>query len=225
MRPAIHCGSLLAVLLVAVCLGCQSETPDKKPPQSENRKSAPPSGEEKATKEQVSRGTGEQAAPPPSIPKVQLSATDLATCTVKVGDWMPQADLPDLSGKTQSLGSLYGKKLTVVVFWTADSLYSVEELQDLAEGLLGPYAGQGVAVIGINERDKPEVVKAKVELVGAKFPILLDKDGQLFAKVAKAKPGRTYLLGASGKILWFDLEYSRGTRQDLLQAIAAEMRK
>jgi hypothetical protein len=30
---------------------------------------------------------------------------------------------------------------------------------------------------------------------------------------------RTYLLDSSGKILWFDLEYSRSTRRELNQAI------
>jgi hypothetical protein len=37
--------------------------------------------------------------------------------------------------------------------------------------------------------------------------------------VASEKLPRTYLLDASGKILWFDIEYSRTTRQQLLSAI------
>jgi hypothetical protein len=52
---------------------------------------------------------------------------------------------------------------------------------------------------------------------------LLDSKGELFARIAKDPKlkwmPRTYLLDAGGRILWFDVEYSRPMRRDLVEAI------
>jgi hypothetical protein len=68
-------------------------------------------------------------------------------------------------------------------------------------------------------------VKQVVQQAGAGFPILLDADGAYFARVATDKAPRTYLIDAQGQILWFDVEYSRGTRRDLLAAIEVALSK
>jgi hypothetical protein len=80
-------------------------------------------------------------------------------------------------------------------------------------------------VIGIDLGDKAEKVRELIESVGVKYPILLDTGGAYFKKLASEKMLRTYLLDAHGKILWFDTEYSRATRRDLLQAIDAALSK
>jgi len=66
-----------------------------------------------------------------------------------------------------------------------------------------------------------EVVAKLAEDAGATtvLPIFLDPGGTYFAQVATEKPPRLYLLDGQGKILWFDLEYSETTRQQLGQAI------
>ena len=157
--------------------------------------------------------------PPPEVAKVALSDEIRATCLVQVGDPMPDAELPDLSGKTQPLASLLGKKLTVVCFWTGKNLYALEELSDLTKDVAEPYAGKDVRVVGVSVGEAPEAAQSKFKLAEASFPNLVDRDGAFFAKVAKERLPRTYLLDAGGKILWFDVEYSRSTRRDLLRAI------
>ncbi|MFH1924704.1 MAG: hypothetical protein ABIP48_33040, partial [Planctomycetota bacterium] len=64
-----------------------------------------------------------------------------------------------------------------------------------------------------------EAVRKSVEEAGAGFTNLLDPDGALFARVATEKLPRVYLLDADGKVLWFDLEFSRTTRDNLVQAL------
>ncbi len=76
-------------------------------------------------------------------------------------------------------------------------------------------------MIGVNCRDSAAAARENATAVPVKFPILLDAHGSLLAMVALAGLPRTYLLDASGKILWFDMEYSRSTRNDLIQAIEA----
>jgi peroxiredoxin len=154
-----------------------------------------------------------------SMPSPHFTEQHVNTCKVLVGDQFPKLELADVSGQSQNFGELLGEKLTVVVFWNSQLPTSLEELADLEKRYLGEFGERGMKVVGVNVHDKPELAKELAEQSGAKFPELSDAAGQAFASVASAKLPRTYLLDASGKILWFDIEYSRTTRQQLLSAI------
>ena len=168
----------------------------------------------------------QEPAQPPTIPKVNLSDELRANCLVKVGDVLPKAELPDLSNKEHSLASLYGKKLTVVFVWTGATRRALLEAADMVRSLTNdvakPFQTKGVEVIGI------EVMRNDVDLdaqpgnyvAEATFPHLLDDKGQFLGSICKdGKLPKVFLLDAKGKILWFDVEYSRATREDLVQGI------
>ena len=55
------------------------------------------------------------------------------------------------------------------------------------------------------------------------FPVLLDPQGAYFAKIAQSKLPRMYLLDSEGKIVWFDLEYSRSSKRELHQIIRLKL--
>ena len=215
---------LMISVLVIASQGCQrSEDAGERKPKLSDSKILQPKTEPKPPPAPVVTQPPVVATPvtPPSkpaIPQVALSAEQLATCLVKVGDRMPDAELPDVDGKQHSIFSLLGRKLTVVFFWTADNPYSLGEVHDLNDDVAKAYASRGVNVIGIHHGNAN---REKIKALGVEFPILMDATNDYFAKVATAKPLRTYLLDADGKILWFDVEYSRSTRRDLLQAIDA----
>ncbi len=154
-----------------------------------------------------------------TMPKVFLTEAHAKTCLVKVGDPFPDLRLPDLQGQEQSLAALLGKKFTVVVFWTGKRPTSLVELADLGPGVVQRFPNQGVAVIGVNSGDDPQLAGELLKHAGGTFVNLSDRDGKALAQVATARIPRTYLLDASGKVLWFDLEYSRTTRRELVQAI------
>ena len=213
-----------AVCVALVSLGCpRAENPDEKPGKpagtsvTSKKKSREPGREEPAPTAKPPKKV--EPPPPPTIPKVTMADTDLAKCRVRVGDAMPDAELPDLSGKKLALRSLYGKKLTVVVFWTGTSIYALQELQDLQTDVAKPYADKGVRVVGVHEGEDAKAARESLETAEATFPSLLDPGGAYFAKVGTERLPRTYLLDATGKILWFDIEYSRSTRRDLQQGI------
>ncbi|NLE39839.1 MAG: TlpA family protein disulfide reductase [Pirellulaceae bacterium] len=160
-------------------------------------------------------------APPvePTMPEVKLTEALEATCLVKVGDTMPEGTLADRDGRLIESASMLGSTLTVLCFWNADGVSSLQGLDELQKYVAGPYAEKGVRVFGINHKDSPQLVAEKLQLAGAAFPVHLDPDGSYFAKFATEGLPRTYLLDANGKILWFDTEYSQSTKRDLLEAI------
>jgi peroxiredoxin len=215
----------------------QGEEPDKTVANNERKTSGkvpedtPPKLPEltppKPGKSALMPKTINQKLPPPgAIPKVSLSDKFRATCLVQVGDELPDAELTDLGGNKVVLKSLYGEQLTLVVFWNAgNSAYArqaiLELLGDMQKDVFDPYSTKELKVIGINVGDQVGVVKGALQKCGARYPTLLDPQGEYFKSVATERFPRIYLLDASGKILWFDMEYARATRRDLQVSIKA----
>ena len=218
---------LVAALAFGFSAGCHDgSTPDQPPSigASAGEQGAPSETPGEAEGAGAEAAPTEEPPPPPTIPEVRLLESDRQTCLVDVDDPMPDADLLNLEGEKQSLAELRGEKLTVVFFWTiGDSEFAAlraqAALEDLQKDVHEPYAEKGVQVITVNEGDAAESVKKLVDEAVVAFANLLDTDGAFFAKGAKEKLPRPYLLDAEGKILWFDLEFSRTTRDNLMQAI------
>lgn len=153
------------------------------------------------------------------MPKMTLSEAHAKTCRVQVGDSFPTFELSDLAGEKQEFARLLGKQLTVVVFWRAGSPMSLEEVADVERMILRRFGRQGVAAVGVNVGDERQLAAELAKQAGVSYPQLSDQDRQAFDQVATAHLPRTYLLDGAGKIVWFDLEYSRTTRRDLAAAV------
>jgi peroxiredoxin len=151
-----------------------------------------------------------------AIPHVLMSKSDEAACKVKVGDAMPAIELPKLSGTGKAkLSDLLGKKATVVVFWKSDRRMAQQELADLGTDVVEPFGGKGAAVVGVAVDESAKDAQATLKKAGADFPNLLDADGKAFARIGNGRFPRTYVLDSTGKIVWFDIEYSSATRREL----------
>ncbi len=237
----------MAVLATSFCVGCFARPSANRPkppeqklesrgqaakPRPEKAKAAAPSTERPSASTGATRESQHaQPAPPPTIPAVVLSDELRAACLVKVGDKLPDAELSDLDGKPRALHSLFGKKLTVVCFWTIgdterSKLLSAALLGDLAKSLPKPGGDRDVVLVGVNVGDSAEAVRRQLKQAEASFPNLLDRQGKLLAKVTKdGKTPRIYLLDSNGRILWFDLENSRSSRRNLEEAIQVVLGK
>jgi peroxiredoxin len=159
---------------------------------------------------------------PATIPKVELSKGHEALCKVKVGDVLPAIELPDIGTSQQrKLSDLYGKTATVVVFWTGDRPMTRQLLADLGPDVTELFDDKGVSVVGIAVNETAPHAKAVLDKAGAAFVNLLDASGKAFARVGSARLPRVYVVDRTGKILWFDIEYSQTTRRELHQALHA----
>jgi peroxiredoxin len=221
----IHHSSFVIVFCLMLS-GCRPAEPEKAKP------AAPPPivqpSDEGALRPRARRGQQKvekieeapaPAAAPGAIPKVVLSDELKATNRVQVGDKLPDGELPDLSGKAQSIAKLQGRKATVLFFATPTSNYFQTELEDLQADVCQPLAEKGVQVIGVVLDKDAARVRQVADKAGVKFPILLDPEKKYFAKLATDKPLRTYLVDGQGVIRWFDIEYSRSTERELLASV------
>jgi peroxiredoxin len=155
------------------------------------------------------------------VPKVELSKAEQALCKLKVGDAMPKFELPKVDGDNTSLADLMGKKATVVVFWKGDRRMSREQLADMEPDVVKPFADKGVVVVGIVVNEAPKDAQATLHNSKAAFANLIDAGGKAFAQIGSQRLPRTFVLDASGKIVWFDIEYSLMTRRELKQTLNA----
>ena len=217
-KAAIVFVSLLGLTAIAACTR-DPEPVGKIPTVAEtgtdDGEDAGSSGEETA-----SAKVPEVVEPPkPQMPEVALTEAHAATCLVKVGDKLPLAALPDLAGEAKPLEEHFGEKLTVVLFWTATDRYSAFALSDMAGKVQKPYADRGVRVVAVNVADPVEDARQEADKLGGAIVMLGDPERKLFGQVATEGALRPYLLDAEGKILWFDIGYSRSTRATLLAAI------
>ena len=132
---------------------------------------------------------------------------------------MPNLELPDLQGQSRQLKDLLGDRLTVVVFWNARYVFALEQFSRLQRDVVDEFSSFGVAVVAVNVGDQVDDVRHIAAEHQGVFPCLLDKDGMAFGQVATTKLPRTYVLDAEGRVLWFDIEYSRTTERELNNAI------
>lgn len=153
------------------------------------------------------------------MPLVSMTHAHAEACRVKVGDQFPEVELKDLADQAQPLAKMRGQKMTVVVFWNGKKANAREELTDLEPAILARFGAGGVGIVGVNTGDDPQLASELVKQAGASFPVMSDPQGTLLAQVAPGKVPSTYLLDATGKVLWFDIEYSRSTRRELVEAI------
>jgi peroxiredoxin len=210
-----------AVVAAGTIVGCSARPPGEAAPSE--RATDDPQPATKAPRPHTSfyHSAGEKTGEPATIPPVLLTDAHKSLCLVGVGDPMPEVELQQLGGRRTKLADLYGKKATVVLFWKSDRRMALTELADLGPDVAEPFQNEGVAVVGIAVGESANSARSAVRQAGAKFPNLLDTDGAAFAKVGSDKLPRTYLLDPSGKILWFDIEYSQSTRRELAQSLEA----
>jgi len=215
----------LAACLLVVCVGCGGGDESNEPngqPDPGSIKQVPLAESPNVTDP---GGIIEPAPlPPPTIPEVKLTAEDLATSLVLVGETLADGELSDLAGQTHKLADLYGERLTIVCFWTSGKsqygqLRAVGLLKDLQTDFAQRYEPQGLRVIGIHQGDAVDVAQRQIDEVAVQFSILTDPGGEYFSKVATEGLPRIYLLDAQGKIRWFDIEYSEITRENLHRTI------
>jgi len=163
----------------------------------------------------------EEPSAPVEVPPVLLTRQQADLCRVKVGDAMPEIELPKALGGSAKLADLFGKAATVVVFWKGNRQMALDELADLGPDIVQKFGSRGVAVVGIAVDEPTDSARSIIQKTAAEFPQLLDADGEAFDKVGSQKLPWTLVLDANGKIVWFDLEYSLATRRELQQTLLA----
>lgn len=152
-----------------------------------------------------------------SQPIVILSQRHKETCHRLVGDSLTDLQLHTAQGSTVTLKNLLSENLSVVVWADNRSAMSREQTARLNEEVAQRYAEFGVRTFVVHHGEPN--AHSQVDL-GPHIIVLFDTEGVAFQQIASKYRPRTYLLDADGRIVWFDIEYSRHMRFQLHNAIA-----
>jgi cytochrome c biogenesis protein CcmG/thiol:disulfide interchange protein DsbE len=111
-----------------------------------------------------------------------------AVSVIAVAGTVPDFSAKDLDGKTWSLDSLLGSKLTIISFWSTSCAPCKEEL-DLLDSLYEVYKDSGLSVVAVNIDSKRTLsqVEPMVTGHGWDFSVLLDPEGKLM-RLFKVSP-------------------------------------
>jgi peroxiredoxin len=136
--------------------------------------------------------------------------------------------LPDFGGRTIDARNIssaeFRGKVVLVNFWATWCLECRPEMLVL-ERLHRELARQGLAIVGVNAREKTATVRRYAKEVRLTFPLVLDPDGTINAKYGVLGLPTTFLVGRDGHAVAFAVgprEWGSAQARALLDALLAE---
>lgn len=111
----------------------------------------------------------------------------------------PAFTAPDTGAKQWRLDDLRGK-VVVLNFWASWCSPCVEEIPAL-DAMASDRAGQ-IVVLGVNYKEASWTVGKFAQAHPARFPLLLDKSGELFKRWTTGVMPTTILIGRDGTPRW-----------------------
>lgn len=121
---------------------------------------------------------------------------------VNVGDAAPDFTIQYLDGTTKQLSDLKGK---VIMLQFTASWCGVcrKEMPHIEADIWQKHKNNpNFVLVGIDLKEKPDVVKKFIEKTGVSYPLTLDPNGEIFAKYASNNAGvtRNIIIDKTGKI-------------------------
>ena len=132
--------------------------------------------------------------------KTELRQQKSPVAALKLGEVMPDFELPDPSGKMVKLSEvLQGKKLVMINFWATWCGPCRVEMPSF-EKLYGEEKNNGFTILAIAEDKDRAKVEQYLESKPVSFPVLLDPDNTLAKQLKIESYPTTVLVDGSGKI-------------------------
>ncbi|MGE5554040.1 MAG: TlpA family protein disulfide reductase [Betaproteobacteria bacterium] len=116
-----------------------------------------------------------------------------------VGNPAPDFQLTDLSGKKVRLSKLRGKPV-FINFWATWCTYCQAEFPAIEQAYKEYGAGRKVVFLAVNSGEPAATVKAYLDRIGARVPVLLDGEGAVTQRYLVQGLPTSYFIGPDGII-------------------------
>ncbi len=121
------------------------------------------------------------------------------TSSASAGNPAPAFDLVGVDGARHSLSSYRGR-VVVLNFWATWCIPCRAEMPDL-EHEARIHRGGSVAIVGVDWKESSGQVTDFTAALGVSYPMLLDSDGQVYARYLVAALPTTFIIDAGGRLL------------------------
>jgi peroxiredoxin len=152
--------------------------------------------------------------------KTELRREKSPIAALKIGETMPDFEIPDSSGKSAKLSELIrGKKVVLINFWASWCGPCRLEMPTF-EKLFAAQKNNGFIILAISEDKEREKLDQYLKEKPVSFPVLIDKDNSLSNKFKIEALPTTVLLDGNGKIT----QVREGVQPYLEYIIQAQLR-
>ena len=167
--------------------------------------------------------------PNPTMPKVVLSEGHKKTCLKRIGDKVEVTVIKDVEGRDVKLKDELSEQLTVVVFWSEQSVSGYEQFRRIPVDVLARFAPYRVKVVAVNVGGTVAETKRLTGSAKNKILSLADTESEMFKEFANgarstdlhSRPRRTNRL-VRYRIFGGDAAISR-QRFDLLPQASSQL--
>jgi cytochrome c biogenesis protein CcmG, thiol:disulfide interchange protein DsbE len=133
--------------------------------------------------------------------KNQLNAKESPLGKVKLGEPMPDFELPDASGQMVKFSDVCRQnKLVLINFWASWCTPCRMEMPQF-EKIYAAKKNLGFALLAVNEDSEREKADAYLKSKPVSFPVLMDTDGAVSKQFGVKALPTTILVGQDGKVL------------------------
>jgi thiol-disulfide isomerase/thioredoxin len=159
-----------------------------------------------------------------SLVSLALACLSMAAVTAAAGELSPakatapvDLRLPDSDGHERRLDEFRGK-VVLVNFWASWCTACIEEMPSL-QRLAELMRGKRFAVLGVNVAEADLRVKAMVERLGIGFPVLLDRESEIFRRWGVTVLPTTYVLDGEGVVRYVGRGPMEWDALDIVEAL------
>ena len=153
--------------------------------------------------------------------KTELRREKSPVAALKIGETMPDFEIPDASGKMVKLAeTIHGKKLVMINFWASWCGPCRVEMPSF-EKLYTSQKNSGFVILAIAEDKEREKLDEYLREKPVSFPVLIDQNNSLSEKFKIQALPTTVLVGGDGKIK----QVHEGVQPYLTFSVQAELKR
>ncbi|MGD8912055.1 MAG: TlpA disulfide reductase family protein [Candidatus Thiodiazotropha sp.] len=112
---------------------------------------------------------------------------------------MPDFSLPDAAGGRLTVPSALRGRVVLIHFWADWCSSCLKELEQ-SKGLIQRYRSEGLQILAINLKQRPQEIADWLERLGLNYPVLLDRDGAVAEAFGVIGLPSSYLIDSQGRL-------------------------
>ncbi len=153
------------------------------------------------------------------LPAVTMSQQHSDASLFEIGQPLNEVFVAQGEGEAVPLADVLKNRPSVVVLVGNDNLYAVEALSDLIHEIKPRYEAQGLHVVALAVDEVSPAFQELLSKHSLETPIWTLREAPE-PPTGYWKIPQIFVVDGSGKVVWEDIEYSRGTRRLLRDALA-----